>query len=129
MPGTSGFIRKFTGPGAWSSVPVASSSNRPSGACVSASRMRNGPLPWPSESIASLKRQVPGGKVARSRSRTSRARAPLVAMQLPPKEVCRPVQSVKTPPASSMMGCSAAASQADSTSSTMTSARPVATSR
>ena len=58
MPGTPGFIRKFTGPTAWSSVSLPSSTKRsePSAPVSRASenRMRKGPLPWPSESIASV---------------------------------------------------------------------------
>src|SRR5262245_52262485 len=60
--------------------------------------------------------------------RTSSERHALVAIMSPPIAVSAPVQSVSTPPASSIIGSMGAASQAETTSSTMTSARPVATS-
>src|SRR5690606_2596804 len=61
-------------------------------------------------------------------SRTERASAAFVATPLFTRCPCAPLQSVNTPPASSMMGTSAAVSQSASTGSPLTSARPVATS-
>src|SRR5690242_18951221 len=62
-------------------------------------------------------------------SRTVVASFAFVAIASPPTAVGLARQSVHTPPASSMIGLSAAASQSDTTSSTMMSARPVATRR
>src|SRR5689334_19779141 len=62
-------------------------------------------------------------------SRTVVASFAFVAIASPPNAVGVPRQSVNTPPASSIIGISAAASQSDTTSSTMMSARPVATRR
>src|SRR5215831_7640270 len=67
--------------------------------------------------------------LAPSASRTSAASAALLATAFPPKAVGRPLQSVNTPPASSMIGWNAAASQGAISASVIASARPVATSR
>src|SRR5262249_13914984 len=64
-----------------------------------------------------------------SAARTSAASAALLATVLPPNAVRRPLQSVNTPPASSMIGCSAAAPHGAIPASLITSARPVATRR
>src|SRR5438552_628645 len=60
---------------------------------------------------------------------TSSNNTPLVEIALPPVIVRAPLQSVKVPPASSMIGCSAAQSHTFITGSIITSALPVATSR
>src|SRR5258705_6309184 len=62
-------------------------------------------------------------------SRTAAANFAFVAIASPPNAVVRPFQSVNEPPASVMTGSSAAPSHTEITSSTITSARPVATSR
>src|SRR5258708_40342509 len=61
--------------------------------------------------------------------RVSAASAALVATALPPKAVGAPSQLVKTPPASTTHRCTAAVSHCAAMASTITSARPVATSR
>src|SRR5258708_22228108 len=61
--------------------------------------------------------------------RASVASAALVATALPPNAVGTPSQLVNTPPASTMQHCRAAVSQCAAMASTITSARPVATSR
>ena len=60
---------------------------------------------------------------------TSSSTSPFVAIASPAWIVAFPCQSVNVPPASSRIGCRAAASQTFMIGSTITSARPVATSR
>src|SRR6266550_5764407 len=74
-----------------------------------------------------VERHVPGflSVFAPSICLTSRASAALVAIAFPPCAVRAPVQSVRTPPASSMIGRNAATSHSETTGSTITSALPV----